>query len=486
MTVTRLGMVKKSPVEELPGPSTQRFVLARTNPGDSLGWVFLTGGSASVLLVTAQGMSIRFSEQDVRPMGLVAAGVNGIKLGSADQVIGAARLTEGMEMLALATNGKSWRVEAKDFPIQGRYGQGVQLCKLEPGLKLSGILVGKRTQSGLVHFRQAAAKSVRLDEIKLGKRGRLGQDLYPVKTGDGVVDVTPVQDGLAFWKKSGPMSRNQNAAPGSDGDEDAILEIVEENQLQGALPGLETAPAGELKPASRSKPAAKSTRQAAKGAKKPAPRQAATGAKKIVQDAPLLKQIEPSVKPASSGSKKNASTSKTEAPVVKPPAAAAPEKTVKSGAHLKSVPDKPAAKVTIELAPAEIKIKTKADGKAKSAGSAQPALEKLPAEASVAADKPPLRAQKSRPAATTLPEAKPANAPAPKKAAGGTVGKTDAKGAPSAPKKPASASSERRSPTRGTKTGGAGPADIHGWEQVDIKSEDLKKPAAKKPSRKSK
>ena len=257
MTVTRLGMVKKSPVEELPGPSTQRFVLARTNPGDLLGWVFLTGGNASVLLVTAQGMSIRFSEQEVRSMGLVAAGVNGIKLGSADQVIGAARLTEGMEMLALAANGKSWRVEAKDFPIQGRYGQGVQLCKLEPGLKLSGILVGKRTQSGLVHFRQAAAKSVRLDEIKLGKRGRLGQDLYPVKTGDGVVDVTPVQDGLAFWKKSGPMSRIQNAAPGSDGDEDAILEIVEENQLQGALPGLETAPAGEMKPAGRPKPAAK-------------------------------------------------------------------------------------------------------------------------------------------------------------------------------------------------------------------------------------
>ena len=91
MTVTRMGMVKKSPVEELPGPSTQRFVLAKTNPGDSLGWVFLTGGNAAVLLVTALGMSIRFSEQDVRSMGLVAAGVNGIKLGSADQVIGAAQ-----------------------------------------------------------------------------------------------------------------------------------------------------------------------------------------------------------------------------------------------------------------------------------------------------------------------------------------------------------------------------------------------------------
>ena len=109
-------------------------------------------------------------------------------------------------------------------------------------MKLTGILVGKRTQSGLVHFRQAAAKSVRVDEIHLGKRGRMGQELIPVKTGDGVVDVTPVQDGLAFWKKSAVTARKRDAAAdGSDGDDGAVLEIVEENQLQVALPGLETA-----------------------------------------------------------------------------------------------------------------------------------------------------------------------------------------------------------------------------------------------------
>ena len=239
MTVSRMGMVKKSPIEELPGPSTQRFVLAKTNPGDSLGWVFLTGGNAAVLLVTAKGMSIRFSEQDVRSMGLVAAGVNGIKLRSADQVIGAARLVEGMEMLALATNGKAWRVEAKEFPVQGRYGQGVQLCKLEASAKLTGILVGKYTQSGLVHFHQLAAKSVRVDEIHLVKRGRLGQELYQLKPGDGVVDVTPIQDGLAFWKKSGPMARKRGGSSEPDEDDEATLEIVEETQHQVALPGLE-------------------------------------------------------------------------------------------------------------------------------------------------------------------------------------------------------------------------------------------------------
>ena len=80
ITFTRFGMIKKSLVTELPGPSSQTFVLARVNEGDRLGWVGLTDGKKEILLVTAGGMAIRFKEDDVRPMGLVAAGVNGMKL----------------------------------------------------------------------------------------------------------------------------------------------------------------------------------------------------------------------------------------------------------------------------------------------------------------------------------------------------------------------------------------------------------------------
>ena len=92
LTVTRLGMIKKTAVSELPGPSTQRYTLAKVNPGDSLNWALITDGESDLLLVTGKGMAIRFSEQEVRPMGLVAAGVNGVKLGAGDQVIGVERL----------------------------------------------------------------------------------------------------------------------------------------------------------------------------------------------------------------------------------------------------------------------------------------------------------------------------------------------------------------------------------------------------------
>ncbi len=407
MTVTRMGMVKKSPVEELPGPSTQRFVLVKTNPGDSLGWVFLTGGNAAVLLVTAKGMSIRFSEQDVRAMGLVAAGVNGIKLRSADQVIGAARLVEGMEMLALATNGKAWRVDAKEFPVQGRYGQGVQLCKLESGVKLTGILVGKRTQGGLVHFRQAAAKSVRVDEIHMVKRGRLGQEIYQMKTGEGVVDVTPVQDGLAFWKKSGPLARIRDGESDSDDDDDATLEIVEDSQVQEALPGLETGENQQAKPASRRKSTPRSGRQAAKTPSKSAPRKTSAAAsrqeKKAVSDAPLLQQAAEAEKPETvekpSSRRRKKAVSQKKMVDNQNTAPAAPEKTVRRTSKPKTAGNKPAVSAAAQAPNAETKTSPSTRAK-RAAGKKQPAVS--PAEESAPANR-----RKKQPAPANPPQPEP-------------------------------------------------------------------------------
>ena len=72
ITTTRFGMIKKSLISELPGPSAQTFTLVRVNEGDRLGWVGLTDGKKKeILLATSSGMAIRFKEDDVRPMGLV-------------------------------------------------------------------------------------------------------------------------------------------------------------------------------------------------------------------------------------------------------------------------------------------------------------------------------------------------------------------------------------------------------------------------------
>jgi DNA gyrase subunit A len=190
ITVTRGGMVKKSLVSELPGPSAQTFRLLNVNEGDTLGWVALTDGSKEVLLVTSHGMAIRFNEEDVRPMGLAAAGVNGIKLGVGDTVVGMQVLPGTGDLFLIASDGKGKRVEVKDFPAQGRYGKGVIAWELARGITLAGLGMGKANAIVTLHLLKAAPKMARLDEAPLRKRTAMrGESVVDVKSGDALLGI---------------------------------------------------------------------------------------------------------------------------------------------------------------------------------------------------------------------------------------------------------------------------------------------------------
>jgi len=191
LTVTRGGMVKKSLVSELPGPSAQTFRLGNVNEGDSLEWVVLTDGTKEILLVTALGMGIRFKEDEVRQMGLVAAGVNSIKLGVGDEVVGVQTLPQPGVLFLISTDGKGKRVEFRDFPVQGRYGKGVIAWELPSGTRLAGLAMGKPNAIITLHLLKAAAKQSRLDEAPLRKRSAVrGETVVEVKAGDAVLSLT--------------------------------------------------------------------------------------------------------------------------------------------------------------------------------------------------------------------------------------------------------------------------------------------------------
>ncbi len=184
LTATRFGMVKKSLITELPGPSSQIFTVVRVNEGDRLGWVGLTDGKKKdILFVTSSGKAIRFKEDDVRPMGLVAAGVNGIKLEDKDEVVGMEVLPAEGEIFLLASDGKAKRVDEKEFPRQGRYGKGVTAWDLPATVTLTAIASGKPNHIATVHMSKGAAKSARLDLAAVRKRAS--------SKGDLVVEVKP-------------------------------------------------------------------------------------------------------------------------------------------------------------------------------------------------------------------------------------------------------------------------------------------------------
>lgn len=173
----------------------------RFNEDDGLIKTILTDGKSDICLVTAHGMIIRFSESDVRSMGLVAAGVNGIKLAEDDHIVAAERIVEDCEILLLATDGTGWHFDEKSLPKQGRYGQGVIACRLGADVELVGMMVGKNTQTGVVHFQKAAARYIRVDAIPKTRRNSSGKPAMEVKEGDEIYTIAPIWDELSFWRE---------------------------------------------------------------------------------------------------------------------------------------------------------------------------------------------------------------------------------------------------------------------------------------------
>ena len=135
-------------------------------------------------------MAIRFKEDDVRPMGLVAAGVNGMKLDDNDIVIGAEILPAEGEIFLMTSDGKAKRVPEKDFPKQGRYGKGVVAWSLPKKVNIAGVVSGKPNHMATIFLSKAAPKSTRLDAVAVRKRAATkGDVVVEIKPGDEVLSV---------------------------------------------------------------------------------------------------------------------------------------------------------------------------------------------------------------------------------------------------------------------------------------------------------
>src|SRR6266511_2038520 len=253
ITATKLGMIKKSLVSELPGPSSQSFVLVRVNEGDRLIEVGLTDNKTKdILLVTAQGMAIRFKEEEVRPMGLVAAGVNGLKLSDKDEVVGMEILpAPGGEIFLITSEGKAKRVEQKEFPVQGRYGRGVIAWDIPDKVRLAGVVVDKPNHMATIHLTKGAPKSTSLDEVSIRKRAATkGDVVVEVKPGEEVVSVNVGWTVEKFVEEQKEPSRKAQGTSGKRKD------------VNGKKPAqAKASPNGRVKKAAPKKKAPKTTKK---------------------------------------------------------------------------------------------------------------------------------------------------------------------------------------------------------------------------------
>ena len=129
--ITRSGRIKRISVHDFASAAGRGTVTAMAvENDDQLLWVLETGGREEIMLITRQGKAIRFAETDVRPMGLAAAGVMAVKLGTDDAVVGAGVVRDGESAVIFTEKGFAKRTALRQFPTQKRYGGGVQAIKL--------------------------------------------------------------------------------------------------------------------------------------------------------------------------------------------------------------------------------------------------------------------------------------------------------------------------------------------------------------------
>jgi len=147
MMVTEQGTIKKTPIEDFANVRRSGLIAIGLKPGDNLEWVKPTNGKNQISLISSRGQSIRFEEEDVRPMGRTAAGVRGIKLKNNDKVVGMDVINpddvKKLEVLVVMENGFGKRTELKHYKVQNRGGSGVRTAKVssKTGNVISGFIV---------------------------------------------------------------------------------------------------------------------------------------------------------------------------------------------------------------------------------------------------------------------------------------------------------------------------------------------------------
>jgi DNA gyrase subunit A len=123
--VTRQGKIKKTELEAYSHPRAGGIQAIGLEDGDEVITARRTDGQREVMIATKLGMAIRFSEEEVRPMGRGAAGVRGIEVDEGDAVIAADVVQDGAQILTVTERGFGKRTPLEEYRLQGRAGKGI-------------------------------------------------------------------------------------------------------------------------------------------------------------------------------------------------------------------------------------------------------------------------------------------------------------------------------------------------------------------------
>ena len=200
---TQQGTVKKTPLEDFANVRKGGIIAIGIEPGDALIEVRLTSGQDQAVLITREGMSIRFSEEDVRAMGRPAGGVRGISLEKTDAVVALAVVVRDATLLVAGENGIGKRTPfdmlLEDgtvepvYRLQSRGGKGIITMKAN---ERTGAVVGALTvrDSDEIMLITTGGQMVRIfvKDIREAGRNTQGVKLINLGEGDKLQAIAPV------------------------------------------------------------------------------------------------------------------------------------------------------------------------------------------------------------------------------------------------------------------------------------------------------
>jgi DNA gyrase subunit A len=211
---TRLGMIKKTPVEQFERVRSTGIRAITVAEDDALAWVEVSSGQDDIVLATRLGKIARFHETEVRPMGRDAAGVIGIRLArQGDQVVGMGVVEPGADILVLTETGYGKRVPLSRINLKHRGGQGVMLIALE-GRKTGSVaaveLVTERDEELLLI--SAGGQVVRTDVKSVNQYNPAARGVIVMRLneGDEVAGIAVFREGLAAGRG---IDHNDDPAP---------------------------------------------------------------------------------------------------------------------------------------------------------------------------------------------------------------------------------------------------------------------------------
>jgi DNA gyrase subunit A len=201
---TKQGTVKKTSLNEFSNMRKGGIIAITIEPGDTLIEVKLTRGSIvennevkdpgdDVVLITKDGMSIRFSESDVRSMGRAAGGVRGIHLEKEDALVAATVVVPDATLLVAGENGIGKRTDFGEYRVQSRGGKGIITMKTseKTGSVIGALTVCDADEIMLITVKGQMVRTS-VQDIREAGRNTQGVKLIELEEGDKLQAIAPV------------------------------------------------------------------------------------------------------------------------------------------------------------------------------------------------------------------------------------------------------------------------------------------------------